>query len=188
MENNSMTVMGGFKKVSREQFSKDFTKMAAKHSAISSPLTILVDKMYDQIKLPERATRCSAGYDFFMPRCDDIVTVSLHNGESVVIPTGIKCKLPQKFSLNLYPRSGLGFKYGLQLLNTVGIIDADYYNNPDNEGHIMIAIKVTNLPEGETLNIKSGDAFAQGIITPYFIFNNDSANGLRVGGMGSTSN
>ena len=84
------------------------------------------------------------------------------------------------------PRSSLGFKYRAQLDNTVGIIDADYYNNPNNEGHIWV--KITNdSKRGDTLVVNKGDAIAQGIILEYFKTDDDNADGVRNGGLGSTS-
>ena len=87
--------------------------------------------------------------------------------------------------LKLYPRSGLGFKYRLELDNTVGIVDADYYYS-DNEGHIFI--KITNdSKEGKTVHLKEGDGFAQGIFLQYGITVDDEADGVRNGGFGSTN-
>ena len=101
------------------------------------------------------------------------------------IPTGIRVKIAEGWVLKLYPRSGLGFKYRLQLNNTVGIIDSDYYNS-DNEGHIFI--KVTNdSNEGKTLTLQPGEGFAQGIFVEYGITVDDEADGVRNGGFGSTT-
>lgn len=135
---------------------------------------------YDNIKLPIRATAGSAGYDFFAP-----FAFVLNPGESIKIPTGIKVQLDTDKFLAIYPRSGLGFKYRVGLDNTVGIIDSDYINS-DNEGHIFI--KLTNdSREGKTVRINQGEAFAQGIITQFFKTDDDSADGVRNGGMGSTT-
>lgn len=92
--------------------------------------------LYDNIKIPTRATSGSAGYDFSSP-----FHFTLEAGETIKVPTGIKCKIDEGWVLQLYPRSGLGFKYRLQLNNTVGIIDSDYYGS-NNEGHIFA--KITN--------------------------------------------
>lgn len=135
---------------------------------------------YEAIALPRRATSGSAGYDFFSV-CD----VCLQPGESVKIPTGIRAYMEVGWVLMLYPRSGLGYKYRMQLANTVGVIDSDYYGS-DNEGHIQI--KITNdSREGKELQIKAGDAFAQGVFTEYGITMDDEADGTRNGGFGSTS-
>lgn len=136
-------------------------------------------KEYDDIKLPKRATKGSAGYDFFAP-----FDFSLEPGETIKIPTGIKVKIEDGFVLKEYPRSSLGFKYRVRLDNTVGIIDSDYYNNEKNEGHIFI--KITN--EGnKTLEVKKGDAFCQGIFSEYFLAEEEEVTEERTGGIGSTS-
>ena len=135
---------------------------------------------YNDIKLPKRATTGSAGYDFFAP-----FDFSLEVGGTLKIPTGIRVILdPDKF-LAIYPRSSLGFKYRLQLDNVVGIIDSDY-SQSDNEGHIFA--KITNDGrEGRRIDIKKGEAFAQGIIQQYFLTEDDNTNGVRNGGLGSTT-
>lgn len=134
--------------------------------------------VYENIKLPERATTGSAGYDFFAPFD---FTLSPH--ETIKIPTGIRCKINNGYVLMLYPRSSLGFKYHLMLNNTVGVIDSDYYFS-SNEGHIQI--KMTNMSD-KTLNIKAGEGFAQGVFTPYGVTVDDDAQGVRDGGFGSTN-
>ncbi len=135
---------------------------------------------FEHIKLPRRATSGSAGYDFFA-----VKTVELAPGESVKMPTGIRVKIDEGWVLKIYPRSGLGFKYRLQLANTVGIIDSDYYYS-DNEGHIFI--KITNdSRDGKTVKIKAGEAFAQGVFVEYGITVDDDATDVRNGGFGSTS-
>ena len=136
-------------------------------------------EVYEGIKLPRRATAGSAGYDFFAP-----YAVTLAPGETVKIPTGVRVWIEDGWVLKIYPRSGLGFKYRLQLNNTVGIIDGDYYNS-DNEGHIFI--KITNdSNEGKTLEIPAGTGFAQGIFVEYGITLDDDADEVRNGGFGST--
>ena len=132
-----------------------------------------------KIKLPERATAGSAGYDFFTP-----VSFTLKPGETIKIPTGIRAEINEGWVLNIYPRSGLGFKYRLQLNNTVGIIDSDYFFS-DNEGHIQI--KLTNdSKEGKILSLEEGQAFCQGVFTEYGITFDDDATDKRNGGFGST--
>lgn len=139
-----------------------------------------INEIYSGIKLPHRATAGSAGYDFF-----STLDFELAPGETVTVPTGIRARIDDGWVLCLYPRSGLGFKFRLQLNNTVGIIDSDYYNS-DNEGHIFI--KITNdTNTGKTVSISRGDGFAQGIFTPYGITVDDDADGVRNGGFGSTS-
>ena len=138
------------------------------------------ESVYNTIKLPKRATAGSAGYDFYAP-----YDVKLAPGETAKIPTGIRALIEPGWVLKLYPRSGLGFKYRLQLNNTVGIIDSDY-SQSDNEGHIFI--KITNdSNEGKTLEIPAGTGFAQGIFVEYGITVDDDADGVRNGGFGSTT-
>lgn len=135
---------------------------------------------YNDIIIPKRATTGSAGYDFFAP-----FTFTLNPNETIKIPTGIRVILDSDKFLAIYPRSGLGFKFRLQLDNTVGIIDSDYCNS-DNEGHIFI--KITNDGrEGKSITINKGDGIAQGIITQFFKTDDDNSEGIRNGGFGSTT-
>ncbi len=132
-----------------------------------------------EIRLPRRATGGSAGYDFFSP-----VSFELKPGETILLPTGVRARMEEGWVLMLFPRSGLGFKYRLQLNNTVGVIDSDYFN-AKNEGHIML--KLTNdSREGKVVSIQAGDAVAQGVFLPYGITVDDQAGGEREGGFGST--
>ncbi len=163
-----------FEKVSLEQFMgvvlEDFPEYTEED----------IKDMYESIELPNRATSGSAGYDFHAP-----FAFSLPAGSTIKIPTGIRAKMEENWVLKLYPRSGLGFKYRLQLNNTVGIIDSDYYYS-DNEGHIMA--KITNdSKEGRNLEISAGMGFMQGIFLEYGITEDDDAQGIRNGGFGSTT-
>ena len=136
--------------------------------------------MYESLVLPRRATRGSAGYDFHAP-----FSFSLPPAATIKIPTGIRVKMEEDWVLKIYPRSGLGFKYRLQMNNTVGIIDSDYFYS-DNEGHIFI--KMTNASnEGKTVEVPQGTGFAQGIFLEYGITVDDDADGVRNGGFGSTT-
>lgn len=160
-----------FEKVSYDQYA----------STSDKPKDDLLLDEYDSIRIPRRATVGSAGYDFFAPW-----TFVLAPGQTVKIPSGIRVLLDEDKVLQCYPRSGLGFKYRLQLDNCVGIIDSDY-SNSDNEGHIFF--KITNdSRDGKVVTIHRGEAFAQGIITQYFTTENDNASGIRNGGFGSTNN
>ena len=137
-------------------------------------------EIYENIRLPRRATAGSAGYDFFTP-----TNIILEPGQTVKIPTGIRAEMAEEWVLKLYPRSGLGFKYRLQLNNTVGIIDSDYFYS-DNEGHIFA--KITNdSNEGKTVELKVGEGFMQGIFLEYGITVDDNATEKRNGGLGSTT-
>lgn len=137
-------------------------------------------EIYNNIKLPKRATTGSAGYDFFAP-----FDFTLAPGETIKIPTGIRVRIDEGWVLKLYPRSGLGFKFRLQMNNTVGIIDSDYFGS-DNEGHIFT--KITNdSNEQKTLSVKAGEAFIQGVFVEYGITYDDEVCQVRNGGFGSTS-
>ena len=162
-----------FEKVSFAQFEEAFKK--------SFPQCEDVKAVYDSIKLPKRATSGSAGYDFFAP-----ADLTLEKGKSLLIPTGIRSKINDGWVLKIYPRSGLGFKHRVQLDNTVGIIDADYYNS-SNEGHIMIKLSCDAHDEGHSVSIPAGDGFAQGIFLQFGITADDDASGERDGGFGSTT-
>lgn len=163
-----------FHKVSETRFLEDWKDTFGEVSAEEAK------EIYEGISLPARATAGSAGYDFFAP-----VEVTLQPGETVKIPTGIRVEMEQDWVLKCYPRSGLGFKYRLQLNNTVGIIDSDYFYS-DNEGHIFA--KLTNdTNEGKTLVIPAGTGFMQGIFVEYGITVDDAAEGVRNGGFGSTT-
>lgn len=139
-----------------------------------------LQKMYENIKLPKRATKGSAGYDFYAP-----FSFTLAPGETIKIPTGIRAQMREDWVLKLYPRSGLGFKFRLQMNNTVGIIDSDYFYS-DNEGHIFV--KLTNdSNEGKTVEVPAGTGMVQGIFLEYGITVDDDADGVRNGGFGSTT-
>lgn len=139
-----------------------------------------IKEIYNQLKLPKRATKGSAGYDFYTP-----ISFQLNPRETIKIPTGIRCEMNPRWVLMIYPRSGLGFKFRLQLNNTVGVIDSDYFYS-DNEGHIFI--KITNdSNEGKVVEVKAGQGFAQGIFMQYGIVEDDDTVEERNGGFGSTT-
>lgn len=164
--------MNKFYKVSLEQYIKD-----SDPELENFPLK----EEWEDIKIPHRATSGSAGYDFYSP-----FGFELNAGDTMTIPTGIKVELNKRNVLLIVPRSSLGFKYRLQLDNTVGVIDSDYFNNKNNEGHIFI--KITNDSNtGKNLSVKKGEAFAQGIIFQYFLTDDDDSNSVREGGIGSTN-
>lgn len=167
-----------FHKVSYDEFKK-----AYKRNINSMATDKEIDDIYNNIKLPTRATASSAGYDFYAPFDFHIGANAFHAAcdDSIIIPSGISVELDSDKYLMLVPRSGLGFKNGVELLNTVGIIDADYYNSSDNEGHIMFKLNAKR-----AVDIMSGKAYAQGIINRYYTSNDDNADGVRKGGMGST--
>lgn len=190
----SRKVVAKFEKVSYKQFKKDFEDtftwgdmmaLGLLPPRLTEPdkcvIEATIKEIYDKIELPKRSTKGSAGYDFYSP-----ITIDLKPGQTVKIPTGIKCKMYSNWVLKLYPRSGLGFKYRLQLNNTVGIIDSDYYGNENNEGHIIA--KITNdTNENKTAHLEAGTGFMQGIFVEYGITEDDNASDIRVGGLGSTT-
>lgn len=136
--------------------------------------------LYNIYEMPKRSTKYSAGYDFFS--LNDFV---LKPGESKKIPTGIKACMMDDEVLLLYIRSSMGFKYNIRMCNQVGVIDKDYYNNINNEGHIWIKI------QNEGVNdyvVKKGDAICQGIYTKYLIVDNEiEIENERISGIGSTN-
>ena len=163
-----------FMKVSKEQFAEGWQDTFGEISGEE------LERIYESVKLPKRATSGSAGYDFFSP-----LTFELKPQETIKIPTGIRAKMEDNWVLQCYPRSGLGFKFRLQLNNTVGIIDSDYYYS-DNEGHIFA--KITNdTNEGKTVEIPAGTGFMQGIFMEYGITVDDEVEEIRNGGFGSTT-
>lgn len=157
-----------FEKISREQFYNDNVNQYIE---------------YDDIKLPKRATTKSAGYDIFAVK--DIILIP---GRTIKIPTGIRAIVDDDKFVGIFPRSGLGFKYRVQLDNTVGIIDADY-SDSDNEGHIWIKLTNDSKHYGEEniMRVKQGTAICQAIILPYFKTEDDETTELRNGGFGSTT-
>ncbi len=160
-----------FEKVSFEQFQSGFDNLFSVEE---------LREIYEELPLPKRATKGSAGYDFFAP-----FDITLAPGQTIKISTGIRAKMEDNWVLKLYPRSGLGFKFRLQLNNTVGIIDSDYYYS-SNEGHIFA--KITNdSNEGKTVSIKKFTGFIQGIFLEYGITYDDEVEEIRDGGFGSTT-
>lgn len=169
-----MNRIAKFHKVSFEQFLESWVDTFGEMSQEE------VQTIYDGIKLPKRATAGSAGYDFYAPKA-----IHMEPGQSVKVPTGIRVEMEPNWVLKCYPRSGLGFKYRLQLNNTVGIIDSDYFYS-DNEGHIFA--KLTNdTNEGKVVDIPEGTGFMQGIFVEYGITVDDDVTAVRNGGFGSTT-
>lgn len=156
--------MRKFEIISINQFNKDFKN---------------IDTKYEDIIIPKRSTKFSAGYDFYMP-----YDLTVKKNEVVLIPTGIKVMLNSDEFLGIYIRSSLGFKYNLRICNQVGIIDSDYYNNSSNEGHIFVKLK----NEGDNdIILKKYDRYVQGIIQKYYIVDNENEiEDIRVGGIGSS--
>ena len=136
-----------------------------------------------EIPLPRRATSGSAGYDFVCT-----ADVTLHPGDAVTIPTGLRCEMQPGWVLMLFPRSGLGFKHQIRLANTVGVIDSDYFHAA-NEGHIMVRLANGMSPcamDSHDVTIHKGERFCQGVFLPYGLAEEDEVAGDRTGGFGST--
>lgn len=162
-----------FEKVSKEQFLIDF--LASFPKATNKEAS----DAFESIKIPQRATKGSAGYDFSI-----VLSTHISPGDSICIPTGLRAKISEGWVLLLMPKSGLGVQYRLQLDNTVGVIDSDYYQ-AKNEGHILIQI-TNDGKNGKVLGLECGKAFAQGIFLPFGITETDDASSQRLGGFGST--
>jgi len=182
-----MEAIAKFEKVSFEQFCKDcwnetdhFPTEEEVNSMYNDELLnynlflTMCTYVYDNIKLPTRATNGSAGYDFYLPE-DTYLSEKYYK----LIPTGIRCNIKPGYVLMLYPRSSLGFKHAFALANTTGIIDSDYYNSK-NEGHILVKASAIDL------NLEAGDRFIQGIFLPYYLAEEDEVTTERSGGFGST--
>ncbi|MCI6304632.1 MAG: deoxyuridine 5'-triphosphate nucleotidohydrolase [Blautia sp.] len=167
-----------FEKVSLEEFMKDWCDTFELDS--SDPETRReIEGIYGGIELPKRATKFSAGHDFVSP-----LTFTLKPNDTIKIPTGIRCGIDIDWVLMIYPRSGLGFKYGINLMNQTAVVDADYYYS-NNEGHIFI--KLVNRGD-KIVTVKRDDKFTQGVFLPYGITEDDNVNDKRNGGLGSTGN
>lgn len=199
--------MSYFEKVSFEQFKKDMLKQfgCEKKNNIDS----ILKNIWDNLVPPTRSTSGSAGYDFKAP-----FNFILYLEDSIIIPTGYRCVMDEDDVLMIYPRSGQGFKHRFSICNTVGVIDSDYWKS-SNEGHIMIklvydgvskphydqedtyiqnddgsytinASSMLNDLSYESVEVRRGDGFAQGVITKYCVTDDDAADGIRDGGFGST--
>ena len=156
--------MRGFEKISFKEFKKIFGD----------------DKeLYEEYLLPRRASKNSAGYDILA-----IKDYVIKPKEILKIPTGLKVRMQNDEVLLIVVRSSMGFKYNVRLTNQVGVIDSDYYNNIDNEGHFFVSLQ----NEGEKdYIVKKGEAYAQGIFIKYLISDDDTASEIRKGGLGSTN-
>ena len=157
--------MRKFERISFKQFKKDVSN----------------DKeLYNKIEIPKRSTNHSAGYDI-----RSIVNVIIKPGESEVIKTGLKVDMNDDEVFYIFDRSSLGFKYDVFLSNSVGVIDSDYYNNEDNEGHFCI--KLLNMGKKD-FEVKIGDRIAQGVFMKYLtVDNEEKIDKKRKGGIGSTN-
>lgn len=168
--------MNKFEKISERQFFTDFAEYLSDECLDTRDSRAI----YNMIKLPKRATMGSAGYDIFAP-----IDIVIPPKGTVKVPTGIRAILDDDKFLAIYPRSGLGFKYKMQLWNTIPVIDADY-SGSDNEGHIWCKF-FNDSPDNKTIIIKQGDAMCQGVIQQFFKTVDDDVDNIRNGGFGSTT-
>lgn len=168
--------MTKFEKVSFDTFINCGNKVEWIAPDVIEDATFWYDTYHD-LMLPTRATKGSAGYDIHTP-----FAFTIKPGCSITIPTGIRCILPQDKVLMIFPRSGTAFKFRIGLVNDVAVIDSDFCNSDDG-GHIML--KLCNDGDQAVL-FRKNDRIAQGIIMPYFLTDDDSADGVRNGGFGST--
>lgn len=175
-----MNKVAKFEKVSYEQFKKDF--IATYHKNDDTVDDKYIRYIYNNIKLPKRATSGSAGYDFYSP-----ISFNIAPGDNFVFPTGIKAYMDEGWVLTVHIRSSMGFKYGVSLSNTTGIIDKDYYNNENNGGHIFVKLSNSDKSFNKAITVINGNAVCQGIFLPFGITVDDEVNEIRVGGIGSTN-
>ena len=155
--------MRKFEKINFYQFSKDISD----------------DKvLYNEYILPKRATRFSAGYDFYA-----LSDFCIKPGCVMKIPTGVKVIMNDDEALLLFVRSSMGFKHNVRLTNQVGIVDKDYYGNPDNDGHMWVSLQNHG---DEDFIVKKGSAFCQGIFMKYLLTDDDDSDASRISGFGST--
>lgn len=160
-----------FEKVSYEQFKKDCSVLPYEVTEEE------IKEAYNKIRLPQRGDPGSAGYDIFTP-----FAVNLGSAP-ITVPLGIKVTMPIEIGLFLFPRSGVGFKTGTELANTIGLIDSSYYNNPKNEGHMMAKLE----PGFAPLNADAGDRIIQGVFLRVYFTDDDNPLGTeRIGGFGSS--
>lgn len=182
-----------FEKVSYEQFRKDYKRIFFNiFNDDGTDKDGAIEEAYENIVLPQRSTSGSAGYDIcspvgftLSPYADGTNEYSSkeYRPSPIVIPTGIRVHIPEDYALIIVPRSGLGFKYGFRLSNSVGVIDSDYYHS-SNEGHIQVSASITIPNTHLTVNPK--DRICQGIFLPYGITRDDNCSSTRDGGFGST--
>lgn len=130
------------------------------------------------VELPKRKTKKSAGYDFFA-----VEDFTLYPNKLCIVPTGVKAYMEDDEVLYLHIRSSVAFKRGVRMLNSIGVIDADFVDNPDNEGEISLGLLSHN---DDIVHIQKGERIAQGVFHKFLITDDDNAEGKRVGGIGST--
>ena len=171
-----MRKVAKFEKVSWGEFLKDYVNTFGVGKTIDMNV---VRNIYDNIKIPQRKTKYSAGHDISIP-----FEIALSSGSKMMIPTGIRCRIDEDYVMLIAPRSSLGIKKGLRLNNTLAVIDSDYYMNPDNEGHIFISVVNGGR---DVIKFKAGDNIVQAMFVPYGVADEEEILEKRVGGIGSTN-
>ncbi len=162
-----------FEKVSFEQFKKDWID---KFGDMRDDGAIL--QIYNNVKLPKRATTGSAGHDISIP-----FPIAVAPTDTLMIPTGIRCKMARDYVMLVFVRSSVGIKKHLQLVNQTGVIDSDYYN-ADNEGHLFVCLK----NEGnDVVQFLPGDNIVQAVFVPFGVADTEEVTEERTGGIGSTT-
>lgn len=161
-----------FSKVSLAQFEKDWI------GTFGNDGKDIITEIYNNIKLPKRATRFSAGHDISIP-----FDASVIPRDTLKIPTGLRCEMDEDYVMLVAPRSSLGIKHGMVLSNTLAIIDCDYAS-AKNEGHIFLCVKNNS---HELLKLKAGDNITQAVFVPYGVADTEEVTTERTGGIGSTT-
>ena len=169
-ENNSncgLEKIAKWEKVPLEQFIKDFKKINDIEDITEDGLQIIT-KIWSEIKLPQRSTPGSAGYDIHTPYGFDLI-----KGENILLPTGIRCEFDPNYAMIILPRSGLGSKKRLMLANTVPLIDSDYYN-ADNYGHIMLKLCFDGIGKSKQVGLVMKENIEKIVLKIKNIFKGDS--------------
>lgn len=167
-----------FEKISKEQWQKDLRGLPELFGVYDSIEQFA--SSYKEVRIPQRGTSKSAGYDLYAP-----VPITLKPGEQAMIPSGLKVQMNDDNVMLIVIRSSLGIKQGIDIPNQVGVVDADYYNNADNEGHFWICLRNNS---DKDFAIKAGDRISQAIFVKYDITEDDQPiKDVRTGGFGSTN-
>lgn len=167
-----MNKVARFEKVTFEQFKKDFMDKFGDHYSNDDILQI-----YQNIKIPKRATKGSAGHDISIP-----FSISVAATDTLMIPTGLRCEMKNDYVMLVFPRSSLGIKIGIQLVNQTGVIDSDYAH-ADNEGHIFVCLKNTS---SKVVHFEKGQNVVQAVFIPFGVADKEEVTEERTGGIGST--
>ena len=177
---NAFTPVGRFEKVSLEQFKEGIQRFHDSCELLEEQMCFVdevLQEILNELKLPDRSTIGSAGYDFYFPFGD----YTLQPGETIIIPTGVRVFIRGTFFLGIFPKSGLSFDFKVRLDDTIAIIDADYYEAA-NEGHIYL--KITNENRFKPCILKHNMKIVQGIFIPFGLTYDDNVTAKRTGGLG----